>query len=557
MKPGKKYVASDGNQYAMYPNPIMNITQTINGATSHRGTNAIDDAQADIGIANGYAPCDMVCVATDYVNGNAIFWQSKYPVWTLRYGLVYIYIMVIHDNTANAYVGMEIPQGTQLFSEGTAGNANGNHNHIEVGIGQYPGYMYVKSGYLTEWGTTVYMMPGNVDPSDVFFVDDTQIINGGGLLWKTTDAISVRGGGNTESYVVEEEHYAIRFTYDQIRIRKDTPDGEVVGYVNTGDEVEYFAKTVYNGHRWVRDNKNQWYAISNSEERGKDMWGELIDPSEMKVNQKPDEPSEPVEPSEPETPEEKPDDSEFSDNVEDPNFLEEPDLADELLETQYGLTIVHNLEVKKDYPIKCPFTMKSPKGVVIHNAGSEGNPSAETLNKSMLDTTEERSWHFSVDESNAVQGLPLNRNNWSIGDGLKGEGNRNYISIEICRDMYGVNGGYTSTNQNDEVDPNWEKACENGALLAAILLNKYGWDINHLKKHHDFEMSDGKHKYCPHHILNDGWDDFVTLVQEKLNEIQNVNNPSKEEKEGIDYGLVNKILEWVLKLLKKIVGIFK
>ena len=70
-------------------------------------------------------------------------------------------------------------------------------------------------------------------------------------------------------------------------------------------------------------------------------------------------------------------------------------------------------------------------------------------------------------------------------------------------------------------------------------------------------MSDGKYKYCPHHILNDGWDDFVTLVQEKLDEIQSVNDPSEEEQEGIDYGLVNKILKWVLKLLKKIVGIFK
>ena len=73
MKANTKYVASDGVQYAMYPNPVMNITQSINGSYSHMGTNAIDDAQQDTGISNGYAPCDMVCVATDYVNGNAMF----------------------------------------------------------------------------------------------------------------------------------------------------------------------------------------------------------------------------------------------------------------------------------------------------------------------------------------------------------------------------------------------------------------------------------------------------------------------------------------------------
>ena len=45
MQPNKKYVRSDGVQYAMYPNPVMNITQSINGSYRHRGANAIDDAQ--------------------------------------------------------------------------------------------------------------------------------------------------------------------------------------------------------------------------------------------------------------------------------------------------------------------------------------------------------------------------------------------------------------------------------------------------------------------------------------------------------------------------------
>ncbi len=58
MQAGKQY-SSNGIQYAMYPNPIMNITQTINGYYSHRGTNAIDDAQADSGISNGYARYGM------------------------------------------------------------------------------------------------------------------------------------------------------------------------------------------------------------------------------------------------------------------------------------------------------------------------------------------------------------------------------------------------------------------------------------------------------------------------------------------------------------------
>ena len=176
MKANTKYVASDGVQYAMYPNPVMNITQSINGSYSHMGTNAIDDAQQDTGISNGYAPCDMVCVATDYVNGNAMFWQSQRKVRTRKYGDCIISMMVIHDNTANAYVGMKIPQGSQLFSEGTMGMATGNHNHIEVAPCAFT-RMYVLNS------SGVYMMPNNVNPADVFFIDDTRIINGGGLNW--------------------------------------------------------------------------------------------------------------------------------------------------------------------------------------------------------------------------------------------------------------------------------------------------------------------------------------------------------------------------------------
>ena len=252
MKPNKKYVDSNGNQYAMYPNPVMNITQSINGYTSHRGTFAIDDAQENTGRSNGYAPCDMVCVATDYVNGNAMFWQSQRPVRTKKYGITYIYMMVIHDNTANARVGMTIKQGEQLFTEGTAGFATGNHNHIEVGIGKYPGYMYTTSGYLTSWGATVYMMPGNVNPSDVFFIDDTRIIVNGGLNWSKINAVQPEKPKLTN---VVAEHYAAKYIVDGVQIHKDSPNGPVVGKHKTGDIVEYFAKTVYNGHRWIQDAK--------------------------------------------------------------------------------------------------------------------------------------------------------------------------------------------------------------------------------------------------------------------------------------------------------------
>lgn len=554
MKPNTKYIASDGVQYAMYPNPVMNITQSINGSYSHMGTNAIDDAQADTGISNGYAPADMICVATDYVNGNAMFWQSQRKVRTRKYGDCIISMMVIHDNTANAYVGMKIPQGSQLFSEGTKGMATGNHNHIEVAPCAFT-RMYVLNS------SGVYMMPNNVNPADIFFVDDTRIINGGGLNWAKIPASST--SNNTNSSVIsfdemKEENWAVRFKNDvPITIHKDTSNGASIGTFVKGETQVYTHKGVGNGHRWIgwKETINGITykcvcAISGSETRGEDMWVELIDPSTLSSKE-----------------ESKQEDNNSQSNTIPPTAsneedevakAEQPDLEPLILESQYELTIKQSLVDKSLYGYKCHYVM-NPEFVVIHNAGTNENPSAQSLNKAMGSNKEQKSWHFSVDENGAYQGLPINRNGWHAGDGGDGEGNRKGIAIEICRDMYD-DGSNTYKLTKGTSDERFDKAKDNGALLAAIILNKYGWDISHVKKHQDF-----MDKYCPHHILNDGWDRFLELVQSHLDEIQGKNiekepiepEVPKEDEEKIDTKQVNSLISLLIKLIEKILGIFK
>ena len=54
-----------------------------------------------------------------------------------------------------------------------------------------------------------------------------------------------------------------------------------------------------------------------------------------------------------------------------------------------------------------------------------------------------------------------------------------------------------------------ETAQKNAAELTAKLLKDYGWGIDKVKKHQDFN---GKH--CPHRTLDDyGWDYFLKLVE--------------------------------------------
>lgn len=330
-------------------------------------------------------------------------------------------------------------------------------------------------------------------------------------------------------------------------VRKDSPTGEDTGKrKNQGDKQSFQWIYIGNGHRyivWEENGVKLFCAVSGVEEipepDSENEWAKMYEHSE-----------------------------EIPKEDEDIIDVEQPNLRVETLDSQHGLSIVHNLVEKSLYDTKCPFIMK-PEYVVVHQAGTKGNPSARNLTQSMInDAKSQKSWHFSVDEVETVEGLSLNRNGWHASDGKDGTGNRKGIAIEICRDMYDDGTG-TYNSKSGLNDPRYEKAVDNGALLAAILLNKYGWDIRHLKKHQDFTD-----KYCPHHILNDGWDNFVQLVKNHLDKIQgkveenNDNKPQEpdkpdnpntddEQKEEINNGLINKLLKLLIKLLNKILNIFK
>ncbi len=159
------------------------------------------------------------------------------------------------------------------------------------------------------------------------------------------------------------------------------------------------------------------------------------------------------------------------------------------------------MEIKKNlcppskYNLKCPYPM-SPVGICIHNTANDASAASEI--KYMISNSASTSFHLAVDDVEAIQGLPLDRNAWHAGDGSKGTGNRKYISIEIC---YSKSGG-----------KRFEAAMKNATKLTADLLKKYGWDISHVKKHQDFSG-----KYCPHRILSDyGWNYFLNLVKGEL-----------------------------------------
>ena len=169
------------------------------------------------------------------------------------------------------------------------------------------------------------------------------------------------------------------------------------------------------------------------------------------------------------------------------------------------MALVQSLIGADKYNIKCPYSMK-PKGICVHNTANDA--SAKNEISYMKSNNMEVSFHVAIDDVEAIQGIPFNRNAWACGDGANGEGNRNYIQVEIC---YSKTGGIKFTN-----------AEKRAAKEIALLLKENGWTINNVKKHQDFS-----NKYCPHRTLDNGWKRFLTMIEVELS---NLNKPAKTVK---------------------------
>ncbi|MDF9622596.1 N-acetylmuramoyl-L-alanine amidase [Bacillus cereus] len=147
------------------------------------------------------------------------------------------------------------------------------------------------------------------------------------------------------------------------------------------------------------------------------------------------------------------------------------------------------------YGTKCPHTMH-PEWITVHNTYNDA--SAENEVAYMIRNDNQVSFHIAVDDKEAVQGIPLERNAWACGDG-NGSGNRKSISVEIC---YSLSGG-----------ERYDKAEDNAAIVVAQLMKQYNIPISKVRTHQSWSG-----KYCPHRMLDEGrWDSFIERVQHAYN----------------------------------------
>ncbi|GKX29630.1 hypothetical protein SH1V18_21100 [Vallitalea longa] len=139
----------------------------------------------------------------------------------------------------------------------------------------------------------------------------------------------------------------------------------------------------------------------------------------------------------------------------------------------------------------------TPSSITVHNTGNVRKGADATMHASYIKSTNDKvSWHYTVDDTNIIQHLPINEMGWHAGSR---KGNETSIGIEIC--------------MHEDID--MAAAEKNAQQLIAYLMAKTS--IGEIKKHQDWTG-----KYCPAVLLKEGrWEQFVrgcfSIFEEKKN----------------------------------------
>ena len=160
------------------------------------------------------------------------------------------------------------------------------------------------------------------------------------------------------------------------------------------------------------------------------------------------------------------------------------------------VVLLDDNEYNRKYKLPGPF--KKVTTITIHNTANKVTAIEERnyLNNRRDNTS--ISFHYAVDEKEAIQIMPLKTHAWHAGDG-HGKGNMESIAIEICR----------STHPDLKL---YEKSEANAVILAAMLLKKFHLTTKDLRMHQDWSG-----KKCPHRIIEaNSWEDFKKRVAKTM-----------------------------------------
>ncbi len=184
------------------------------------------------------------------------------------------------------------------------------------------------------------------------------------------------------------------------------------------------------------------------------------------------------------------------------------------------MEIIQNIiPINKDNRPRHPM---KPEYITIHDTA---NPNATAvahgnyLAKNSIAEKAPVSWHFTVDDTNIVQHLPLNESGYHAGDG-NGPGNRKSIGVEICE--------FSDAGKRQKAE---EKAAQFTAYLTAYLMDELLIPITNIVQHNHWTG-----KNCPRVLRGraNGWGNFIKAVKANM-EKEKTKDAPQWKKDGLKF----------------------
>jgi len=177
-----------------------------------------------------------------------------------------------------------------------------------------------------------------------------------------------------------------------------------------------------------------------------------------------------------------------------------------------GITIIPDF-----LPDNHPLTMLPmvPEYITIHSTANTSRGANAAMHGRYMRSAEaiarEVMWHFTVDDREIRQHLPLDRNGWHAGDGWNGPGNRKSIGIEIC----------------ENADGDLDAAIANAAKLVTRLIKT----VPSLRPFPECVVQHNRWsgKDCPRILRHrpGGWEGFIGMVKHYLEEMERMQERKK------------------------------
>lgn len=195
MQAGQTMVGKSGKQVALFPMDICNITQLSGSSSLSHCCGHPFDAVGSSGSYPIYAPCDCHLIYSDS-SGNTRGYQSDNEV-EFASGVGYICFSFTHDNNPPSKTSFK--QGELIGHTGTTGMVTGDHTHIDQAVGQNK--TLVSYGITCSFGNLCYALQDSTSPQNIWYINDTQIVNTQGLTFKTYEG----GSSSVLNWIVPEQ----------------------------------------------------------------------------------------------------------------------------------------------------------------------------------------------------------------------------------------------------------------------------------------------------------------------------------------------------------------